>query len=335
MEQFFDQTSSAEVVLPTKALSCLPFAQDCFSGWDENCDLRIFLNILFSEGGYGEYGDYTYSTKIEEFNYILELFQDGAAVIDPELSPEDPTYLVPDFANSIEFSLAAKYAIAWDAVVSNMLSESAFFSLPHILESRTDLECSIHMCAGLFYKQACQNLRSFLEGMVLQLHFCLNPESYKKWKVDDYRTPPLRGKKGLLQELENQSLIDSRQNRIVSNLYDKFNGYIHGSASLINNKGTQSGEWKGKVFKVEEFSNWSKLFAETIQISLELLSAHLRQYEGLNLGDKICNICHSKDLVCAIEGTLHKFACNQCDNIMTFDGDGNKKVKTTVTYLEP
>ncbi|WP_429128199.1 hypothetical protein [Aeromonas veronii] len=335
MEHFFNQTNRAEVVLPTKALSCLPFVQDYFSEWDENCDLRAFLKILFSEGGYDEYGDYTYSVKIKEFNYILELFQDGAMVIDPDSSPEDPIYLVPDFSNSIEFSLAAKYAIAWDAVVSNMLSESAFFSLPHILESRTDLECSIHMCAGLFYKQACQNLRSFLEGMVLQLHFCLHPENYKKWQIDDYRTPPLRGKKGLLQELENKSLIDSRQNRIVSELYDKFNGYIHGSASLINNKGTQSGEWQGKVFKFEEFSIWSKLFTETIDVSLELLSIHLRQHEGINQKDKTCNICHSNDLEFTYEGTLHKFSCNKCNNVMTFDSDGNKKIKTTINYLKP
>ncbi|ENG5982526.1 hypothetical protein ACA869_003129 [Vibrio alginolyticus] len=121
----------------------------------------------------------------------------------------------------------------------------------------------------------------------------------------------------------------------MSNLYNKFNGYIHGSASLINNKGTQSGEWQGKVFKVEEFSNWSKLFTETIHISLELLSVHLRQYEGLNPSEKICNICHSNDLEFTVEGALHKFACNQCNNVMTFDGDGNKKVKTTITYLEP
>lgn len=332
MEQFFDQTNKAEVVLPGKALACLPFADDYFSEWNESCDLRTFLNLLFDEGGYDGYGDYLYTLKIEEFSFILSLFEDGAAVVDPESDPENPTYLVPYFADSIEFSMVAKYAIAWDAVVSNLLSESTFFSLPHILESRTDLECSLHMCAGLFYKQACQNLRGFLEGMILQLYFCLYPEKYQKWKVDDYRTPPLRGKKGILKELENESLIDSRQNAIVSNLYDKFNGYIHGSASLLNNKGTQSGEWKGKVFKTEEFANWSELFSETIQISLELLKTHLAQCEKLTYDEKICTVCHSDKLKPITEGEFVTYVCTQCNNKMTFDSNDNKKVKTTISY---
>ena len=57
-------------------------------------------------------------------------------------------------------------------------AESAFFSLAHILETFSDLECSILLASRLYYKQAIQVLRSYLETSVLQLYFIKDIDAF-------------------------------------------------------------------------------------------------------------------------------------------------------------
>ena len=73
---------------------------------------------------------------------------------------------------------ALKYAIAWHQLTGSILSESAFSSLPHILEAGLDLECSIDLAMDHYYKQASQILRGFLEGQVLDLVLAIDEQAF-------------------------------------------------------------------------------------------------------------------------------------------------------------
>jgi hypothetical protein len=100
---------------------------------------------------------------------------------------------VPDYANNPLFGRVAKYFIAWERMVGTALEEGAFFSIAHILESADDIKCSFHLAAHLYYKQALQVLRSYLEDLVLPIHFCESPKEFLDWKANNYRVPTLTG----------------------------------------------------------------------------------------------------------------------------------------------
>ena len=76
-----------------------------------------------------------------------------------------------------------------------------FFSVEHVLESLSEIECSILLASNISYKQSLQILRNFLEDILIELHFCCQRPDFDNWKQKIYRIPPLRGPKGVLKRL--------------------------------------------------------------------------------------------------------------------------------------
>src|SRR5262249_1841318 len=105
---------------------------------------------------------------------------DGSAL------PTDP---IPDLYKDSAFGHAAKYYVAWDGVTDAILSDGAFFSLPHVIELRSELDCAMLLATHLYYKQALQVVRGFLEMSVAELFLCANPTDFKKWKKGTWKAP--------------------------------------------------------------------------------------------------------------------------------------------------
>lgn len=103
-------------------------------------------------------------------------------------------------------------------VAEALLSESACPSLPHLLESCTDLESSASLAAECFYKQASQVLRGFIEGQVVALVFATDSAQFDRWRTGnrlDFRS--VRGPNGLLSYLQSQGWIEASLAERVSN----------------------------------------------------------------------------------------------------------------------
>src|ERR1035437_2871627 len=149
---------------------------------------------------------------------ISREFLSKARKAKPAPAAESKVEPEPDFWNDEAFGLLAKYYVAWDGMVSGILSESGFFSLGHTLESQEDLNCSIVLASNLYYKQALQSLRNFLEGVVVQLYFCDNQTAFANWKADSFNTPSFRGRNGMLRDLRSRGILTDDLTRIASNL---------------------------------------------------------------------------------------------------------------------
>ena len=164
-----------------------------------------------------------------------------------------------------------KYLVAWDNVYSNILADSAFFSQAHLLEASTDIDACVEMAAQFYYKQSFQILRGFLENAVLPVHFCDQPNEFEKWRSNNYRTPQLRGKDGLLNRLEKSGLITNELNINVSDLYRQLNGSIHGGEKYLIHKGVHKNAWSGLLFKEQDFLDWCTAISKSVEVGIKLL----------------------------------------------------------------
>ncbi len=134
-----------------------------------------------------------------------------------------------NFSTDYNLGLALKYSIAFAGVSNAILSESAFFSIEHVLEAETELDCSLLLASNMYYKQGLQVLRGFIEESLLPIHFCFNPQDYELWQKDQYRTPSICGREGLAQQLVNNNLIPPDIGLSAQNLYRSLNSCIHNS----------------------------------------------------------------------------------------------------------
>ena len=289
-------------------------------------DLLSLLTDMYELGGYSFYGVFRFEEGKKQCKKLLEEFQESASKAIPPPAVEDQVEPIPDFAKDASFGLMAKYRIAFDAATSAVLSESAFFSLAHVLEADTDHEASILLASSLYYKQALQMLRNYLEGMVLQLYFCHNQGDFEKWKIGDYRVPALRGKDGLLDFLSVNGVLPSDLSQIASNLYGELNGSIHGAEKQLVNRGLFQGKWTGQIFKYERFKEWCNYFANCTNIGIHTLRLSTNLWQSKRPKDKIyCDICHSEnnfevDKSLISEETV-TFTCKICGSTMNIAAD--------------
>ncbi|MFC2029841.1 tetratricopeptide repeat protein [Chloroflexota bacterium] len=306
-----------------EALRCLDY-----TGSGES-DLLGFLRDLFRSPQYREvvteaHALQTYSRGIRQMRGWAEQF--GELALGPS----------PDLWQDSDFGRMAKHAIAWSAVVSNVLQESAFYSVAHLLEAQEDLECSVVLAAAAYYKQALQVLRNHLEGAVLQVHFCENPHVFRAWKKNDYRVPPLRGKKGMLKKLVRRNLITQDVADVASNLYGQLNGCMHGAEGRLIHSGMASGDGWVRQFDASKFADWSAMFCEVAEVGLRLQRVLLTQWGTHEHDDRVfCRICHSEDVSCSPEGQgeaeLLRCLCNRCGHEMVFDSSSGGQLVHMVT----
>ena len=228
---------------------------------------------------------------------------------------------VPDFRRDPVFGQALKYLSAWDAIVSAIREESSAFSTSHLLEQKTDLECSVSLMEQFYYRQSIQTLRSFLETAVLQLHFCMNEGDFQSWRENKYKVPSMRQKKeGLLWRLRDDGAITADWATRAADLYAELNGFIHGSEAHLIHRGAHVGKWRGHVFKEDDLHEWCDLLSRTVEIGIRFIALTTEQWlQRLRADPEMCFICHGK----AFDETpffhtgrrLRKMKCRQCGRV--------------------
>lgn len=318
LEAYSEVSCATNSVLPEAAISLLPLKKEAISDWNENTDLISFLYELYEGTGYGDVSISYVNETLSQFEIWAEIFFDAASEAYPSPASIIEELDIPDFILDLDFGLLAKSSSVWNNTVANILAEGSYFSLPHLLETRTDLSSSIHLAAHLYYRQAYQVLRGFIESVVLPIYFCEYPKKYDDWKNNDYHAPPLRGDKGILKLLTNRNLIDESLATDVYDLYGLLNGYIHGSEQNMNNKGVTSGDWAGFVFQNSEFKKWVSIYSRCVFSGVKLLRKHHLQWEKIKSSDiEMCNICHGSSFtVNKVNKDINERKCDKCGGIM-------------------
>lgn len=323
-------------IIPEAVLQHLPFSCKPFSEWGDSTDLLEFLytlndvpgEMISSDGtpstiNYRHYGRTIYDQGRESIQTWTTRFASSAQKALPAPGAVSQNINIPDFSNDLEFSKAAKYLIAWDGVTDAVLSDSAFFSIAHVLESDIDLDCSVHLAASLYYRQALQLLRNFLEDVILPIYFCDNRQAFVDWRDNGCQTPRMRGGKGLLNNLMGRRILSEDIIKVVSDLYGELNGCIHGSERRLINKGFGSASWMGFVFKYDDFSEWCRYLCISVDLGIRLLRTNVNQWLSSRPSGKVfCDICHNEDEFDSRESESAgkryiEYHCRRCGNDMT------------------
>jgi hypothetical protein len=294
--------------------------------------------ILYHAGQY-------WNSGVRQFEEYADKFEDHAAedlealvrIADPiviETQEEQTeegrrtlTGKLHSFLEDANFGLVAKYAIAWNASYTLVLERSAFFSLPHVLESSVELDCSILLASQKYYKQALQVLRNFLEGLIIQLEFCNDQAAFSRWKSGQYRTPPLRGKGGLLKALVSNGILPAELAEVAADLYGELNGSIHNAERSLIHKGIFDGRKTGRFFRYDRFEEWCKYFSRAVDLGIQVLRTNVNQWEALRSQGVLCRTCHSVSGFAVVE-RIHTAArdftmieCESCHYTMTFTAE--------------
>ncbi|MDQ3816370.1 MAG: hypothetical protein M3362_01610 [Acidobacteriota bacterium] len=324
-------------IIPTKAINYLPFSEEPFSKWNENTDVLHFVRTLyeFSSTSLSVDGEARtsnahhlsndfYKIGLESCEGWVKQFQEN---VHASASKHRPTNVVHDFYQDPIFGKAAKYFVAWEILVQRALEDSAFYSIAHVLESADDLKCSIHLASSYYYKQACQTLRSFLEDLILPIHFCEVPQDYSKWIANNYRVPSMRTRRkdGMLDTLTQRGVLSNRLADEASRLYGDLNSFVHGSESRLINKGMYTHQGQGHGFKIDDLYDWCKYFTQTVDAGIQLLKISLDQWDGFReIRRLICTYCHNDKNFESNKYTFGgkeftKYICQNCNHEMTFD----------------
>ena len=281
----------AEIISET-VFGYLPFSPEPLSKWSNTTDLLQFLYALYGVN-YRESSRRIFTSGQKKFRDWVKRFTTVAGKATPAPAAVTQTIKIPDFSEDPKFGKVAKYIIAWDGVVEAVLSESAFFSIAHIMESDIDLECSLYLASQLYYKQALQVLRNFLEDLVLSIHFCDNPSNFLDWKKNNYRIPRLWGDNGILSKLVSKQILTKEVGEEISKLYGELNSSIHGSERRLIYRGIYSRKWMGQVFKYDNFSEWCDYLSRLVELGIRLLKVNITQWEKLRGNKVLCDICHN------------------------------------------
>jgi len=260
--------------LPRACATGIVLGPEPISNWADDCDLRRLL----SEGVLlGSPGDH----------YAVSLFQEGRerlialakefrehALLHPD-SMANVQDEVPNFEEDMSFGWMAKHAVAFDGILNAMLSDGAFVSLPHILETDSDLECSRLLASRMYYKQAFQSLRGVIELSVAQVHFTAHPADFHSWVQGAWRLPTMRGSRGWLATLKAEGALTGNVDEETAELYGVLNGTVHASETRLVHSGLPRGRWSGLQFKREQFDDWCTCYGRAVSICLRLLAQML------------------------------------------------------------
>ncbi len=130
------------------------------------------------------------------------------------------------------------------------------------------MECSLLLASNFYYKQAVSMLRNILEEVFLPIHFCDNMADFDEWKINNFRTPSLRGNNGLIKRLLKKSVINDSLATQISNLYGSLSAYVHGSEQTLIHRNIHRGEVHCVEYDQVMFTTWCRLFCDCINISV-------------------------------------------------------------------
>ena len=314
--------------IPKAALDFIPFTEEAVSKWSDDVDILAFIRALLDQecvsvdefgnkkrGNYSEVADHFFRRDRRAVDAWINRFS----------QPRDGGGAIPGrtwFENSGPFGKAVKYFIAWKEVVANVLADSEFFSIIHLLETELDISSSFLLASDLYYKQAFQVLRGYMENLVLPVFFSEFPTEFSEWKKNSYRVPNMRGDKGLLPQLTKKAIISAHLSDRISATYADLNGYIHSGEKTMTFKGVFEGQWQGFVFKEEDFLKWCDYISESVKIGIELLVINLKHWRSKSTGKILCAICHGDEFNIVDDefggGKRKLYTCIRCGNEMRF-----------------
>lgn len=297
-----------ERFIPEKALQIFPLKAESVDSWNSrSLDLKKFLKYVCDKEGQVTYGD-GIPRKINYKPYWKTLFRSGlgrfqstAKKFEKEAKSNRPAIAstiqpakIPSFITDKYYGLMAKYYVCYDAVINTALSESQFFSIANMIETQQELDCSILLAEGLYYKQALQVLRNFVELAVAQILFCYDSGIFDRWRKGSSKLPRLRGKDGLLERLSEEGLISADLERTTSRIYGKLNSYIHNMEGNLIHRGIYKGSYRGFAFDYDYFTIWCNSFSDVVKNGILLLDAHFEQVANVKKAGIECEVCHNK-----------------------------------------
>ena len=314
-------------LLPRACETGVEFTSEPISMWTASGDLVQFLcDGVLLESRDNHYGRSLFDEGRERFLKLATEFQENAL-----RNPDSMTSLkddIPSFTTDASFGLMAKHAVAFEGLLNAILSDGAFVSLPHILETDSDLECSLLLASRMYYKQALQALRGVLEMSVAQVHFAGHPDDFQLWVNGAWPLPRMRGHKGWLAKLKAEAALSTDIEEQVSDLYDLLNGTVHASEMRLIHSGLPKGRWAGLQFKRQQFDDWCSCYGRTVAVSFRLLARMLAIHlsaphpEGIVCGT--CRGLNNFEVVSRHAGSV-TLRCRQCKAEHTFYADYAKK----------
>lgn len=330
-------------LISEELLEQLPLSAEPLLSWGEDTDLRRFLTDLSNREGsivmadghketvnYADYGDYLYEHGVREFRSWAHRFTQSAEKSVASYKALVKSVRLPDFYEHPSFGTTAKHIVAYDGIVHTALGSGNFFSIAHISESMDDLQCSLMLASKLYYKHALQVLRSFLEDLVLPVYFATNPEAYASWRENNYRSPSLRGPRGILIRLVRDDVLDDKLAGEVSELYGNLNSFTHGSERRLVNKGHYTRNWVGHAFTMDDFLEWCSYITTAVILAAQLLQINLAQWQEFRAQRMIlCPICHNDGGFNTEEFTFGEelfthYRCPSCGDDVTLSPDGRQ-----------
>lgn len=320
------------VVMETKsldpALSHLPLSAEPFSAWGDDVDVRTFLRSISDDASTVIDPDGTVRTsregKFTEEGWgddLKAVAEDLEGFVTPRLSGSTSKIsgLGPSWPkDDTKVGHAMKYVMAWRGLDREALEESRFFSVAHLLEATNEIESSVALAQGSFYKQAKQQLRSLLELVVMPLHFCTDRDSFRKWREGDYRTPQFRGPRGLLKQLVDRSLLSKQTADEIGDLYGRLSGSIHNEEKELAFSGVLGGGRPLTGFSIERLHEWADLCAATLNAAISAAIATMDAWDSNRPADPFCAGCHNEtDFTIVAErfgqDLYDKITCMRCD----------------------
>ena len=333
-ESYTTKSTDPEQIIPEGALSLLPFSLEPVASWSEKTDLYTYIFNLLKGTGYEKNTEYNFDGASRQADSFCHFFEESANNATPAPGSRTQAPTIPSFEALPLFGRAMKAYIAWQETIGNVLSEGSYSSIAHILETRTDINCSVQLAGSMYYRQSLQVLRGFIESVILPIHLCRKPSEFQRWKSNAYKTPTIGGEKGIAAILVKDGVITQRLGDKISNTYKLLNGYIHGNEEFLNNTGLGRGEWEGHIFQQSRFEIWAEVFSSLVEVSLALLKINLIQWAHAKAGkDLFCSICHGTE-VQAIqnleEPVIVQYKCKECTHTFWQDDKGEGVVITSI-----
>jgi hypothetical protein len=267
----FDQ--ALDEIFPAEALECLPFTAQKVNDWTIGNDLGRFITALLKTRVGALFSDGAYMSRSAEEIAPSSFQRERRQAI--KLRKLFVKRINKEFGDielcEAELGRALKYVAAWNAVSNAILEESAFTSLPHVLEGSADLESIVRLLAWHFYKQTSQVLRSFLEGQVVDLTLARNDADFASWKAGTYKVPNIRGAKGLLTQAVSRGDLTNEMKERIDVLLDQLNASVHGAERTLIHSDTFTGRHSGHAFRLDKFLLAATLLAEVVEICLHVM----------------------------------------------------------------
>ena len=323
-------------IIPESAIALLPFTSQSYADWEGENDLDVlyFLlelydktdEVILPDGTLAEmnYKNYALEVFAQTTNNVAaeaEAFTVAANYYSPAFGSAAQNIVVPNFLKDVRYGRVAKYLIAWEGVQREILSESAFFSLAHLREADTDIQCSIRLASSLFYKQALQVLRSYVENIILPLYLCADVHAFTRWQKNRFRVPPMRGQDGILTFLVDKYILSEELADKAADLYGNLNEAVHGAERNMIHSGTPRGEWSGQIFDDGKFAQWCDCLCRAIDLGIHLTKINLLQWALAKPKGKLdCLICHNDNsftnlgIVEDHRVPLQHYRCRECGN---------------------